>query len=211
MTAMLLYLNVCNIGGLMKKKNIRNIVGFCVLVPIITGVLVFLSVVATIGLDHLSIKWDIDNPHVDRHFSEWKKVSISGLDDFRIPEAWALKQEAENVYCIYDEARQIWGHGAFYTQGDESPYPYGRTLERLLSIPITGISFEDFIPIYMMNGSDVGTIIVQSDDTTQSYQEIRFFVTMEKSFIWILEHDISIDEQQFAIAEAILYSYSFHN
>ena len=93
----------------MKKKNIRNIVGFCVLVPIITGVLVFLSVVATIGLDHLSIKWDIDNPHVDRHFSEWKKVSISGLDDFRIPEAWALKQEAENVYRIYDEAGQIWG------------------------------------------------------------------------------------------------------
>ena len=66
------------------------------------------------------------------------------------------------------------------------------------------------MPIYMMNGSDVGTIIVQSDDTTQSYQEIRFFVTMEKSFIWILEHDISIDEQQFDITEAILYSYSFH-
>ena len=188
----------------MKKNIIPRIIGFCVLVPILTGVLVFLFVVAGIGLESLSVKWDIDNPHVDKHFREWKKVSIDGLDDFRIPEEWTLKQESENVYCIYDASGRVWARGAFYTKDN-----YIQPLEQLISMPITEVSFESFISIYMMDGSDTGQITVHSGDITKSYQEIRFFITVETGFIWILEHDLSIDEQQCDIAEAIQYSYAF--
>ena len=188
----------------MKKKIITKIIGFCVLVPVITGIFVFLSVSAGIGLEFLRVKWDIDNPHVDNYFEEWKMVSIDGLDDFRIPEEWTLKQESENVYCIYDESGQVWARGAFYSKDN-----YIQVLEHLLSLQITEISFEDFISIYMMEGSDTGQITVHSDDITKSYQESRFFITVESGFAWILENDISIDEQQCDIVEAMQYSYAF--
>lgn len=188
----------------MKKNNITKIIGFCVLVPVIAGVSVFLFVVAGLGLEFLSVKWDIDNPHVDKYFKEWEKVSIDGLDGFRIPAEWTLKQESENRYCIYDASGQVWANGAFYTKDN-----YIQVLEQLLSLQITEITFEDFISIYMMDGSDTGQITVHSDDIPESYQEIRFFIKEGAGFVWILENDISIDEQQCDIAEAIQYSYAF--
>lgn len=204
MTATLFCLRVCNLGGLMKKSTLKRIIGFSVLIPVITGVLVFLYVVTGIGLEFLSVKWDIDNPYVDKHFREWKKVSIDGLEAFRIPEGWAINQESQNAYFIYDASGQVWARGAFYTKDN-----YIQPLEQLLSFPITDIYFDAFLPIYMMNGSDTGQITVCNNDVTKSYQEIRFFITVETGFIWVLEHDISVDMQQCDIAEAMQYSYAF--
>lgn len=188
----------------MKKNIIKKIIWFSVLIPVFTGVLAFLSIATGIGMEYLSVKWDIDNPHVDNHFREWNKVSIEELGDFSIPEKWILRQESENTYRIYDASGQVWASGAFYTKDN-----YVERLEQLLSMPITEISLDDFIPIYMMNGSDTCQITVHSDETTKSYQEIRFFLTAETGFIWVLANDISIDIQQRDIAEAIQYSYAF--
>ena len=188
----------------MKKGITAKVLGFCILIPIVTAILVFLFVVATIEWEYLSVKWDIDNPYVDNNFKEWKKVSIEGLDDFKIPKGWTLSQESENLYCIYDGSGQVWARGTF-TSSDH----YIQPLEQVLSMPITKVSGEDFIPIYMMNGSDTGIITVYSDGKAVSYQKIEFFVTVETDFTWILMHDISVDEQQCDIAEAIQYSYAY--
>lgn len=84
----------------MKNNRYIKTIAFIVLVPVLTGVLIFFTAMAAIGLEHLFVTWNIDNPHVDNHFEEWKSVHVEGYNNFLIPNKWSVVENDKVLFMV---------------------------------------------------------------------------------------------------------------
>ena len=87
---------------------------------IVTLFLLYIGLIAfAIGGEHLLVKWDIDNPYVDRRFSGWEEVNIDNIGTFSIPENWTVTKD-DTVYTILDETGEVWAYGGIF--GSDADY-----------------------------------------------------------------------------------------
>lgn len=192
----------------MKKSRFTKLVVSIVLVAVLTGVLIFFSAMAAIGLEYLFVKWDIDNPHVDNHFSEWEPVSIEGCSDFLIPNEWSVIENGE-IYSILDSSNQVWAYGTFFGTEHDRFQSYKDFVEKISSTQPIKTELEPFPPCPMMDGSGIVRLTVHYESTSTVYYCIQLFIDVPSEFVLFVPSDLDADMDQYDIAEALVYSYAF--
>ena len=189
-----------------SKKHIVILVSVITLCALIF--LVLIAPFAAIGFEWFFVKLDIDNPYVDSHFSGWKTAYIPELGALYIPAEWTL-QDRDNVYCIEDESGQLWAFGAIFGSEQDPFFSYEDLIFEMSSAKITTLQIEPFPTFSMMDGSDIDKIIAQNESSANVYYCLQLLKDAETEFAWFISSDLSENEDQYNIAEAIVYSYAF--
>ena len=167
-------------------------------------------IVFAIGGEHLLVKWHIDNPYVDSRFSGWEEVTIDGFGAFSLPQDWSVTQDGI-VYTILDDAGNIWAYGGI---SDRKSSTSGYTdissfLYEVYSVKPTLLS-TDFVPAFiMMKGSDMYKNTFDFAGTEKAFYTIYLSKNMYTNMVWLCPSDLMEQPKQYAIAEAMVYSYAF--
>ena len=170
---------------------------------------VFLSVsLLAIGMENILIKQNIDNPYINNRYPGWQHISIEDFSGFRIPSGWSVRSE-DGVYVIIDASGSIWAYVAPFGSEEDRFSSYEAFIEEVFSLEITALSVDPFLPFIMMEGSDIDAVTVQTSSSKETLFCIQLMQNLERELIWLLMADISSEENQYNIAEAIVYSYAF--
>lgn len=188
----------------MKKK----IVIICIiLVCIFLFTCVLVPAIAILG-EALFVRWDIDNPYVNNNYYGWNYAYVEGFSTFLIPKEWSLEKD-EDIYWIIDESGKVWAFGAPYGTEADAFSDYAALIEKACSVHVSDMTIDSYPRFYMMDGSDVDRLLVRQDSLTKEYYCIQMLETAQEEIVWILFHDISVNEDQYDIMEAIVYSFAF--
>ena len=182
---------------------------------IISGVLIlifvlmylFMPVIAVLG-ESLLVQLDIQNPHVGNHFLGWSQVQVDDVRPFLIPKGWTLEEDS-GVYKIVDESGEVWAYGAVLGSDETHFHNYKELVAMVYSDPFVEIELQSFERFVMMNGSDVDLLRVRGNLSDIELFCIQLFENAQEELVWILMPDLSLDEEQYDIAEALVYSYAF--
>lgn len=189
-----------------SKKHIVILVSVITLCALVF--LVLIAPFAAIGFEWFFVKLDIDNPYVDSHFSGWKTAYIPELGALYIPAEWTLL-DRDNVYCIEDESGQLWAFGAIFGSEQDPFSNYEALLSAMSNEHLTSLSVEPFPGPGMMDGSVMYKTIVYDESLSTTYYCLDLLIDAETKFVWFISSDLSENEDQYNIAEAIVYSYAF--
>ena len=185
----------------MKRKIGIYIMCVCIIICVIVTVILAVPSFAVLG-EPLLLRWEINNPYVNRNFPEWTYVEIEGFHSFLIPQNWSL-QESDGIYIISDESGEVWADGSSKLRN------YKDLLERFYNITSAEIEIDTFNQFLTMDGSDIDLLRVHDGFSEKNYFSMQLFETPEKQIIWILVPDIMKNEDQYDVAEAIVYSFAF--
>jgi len=165
------------------------------------GLLVF----AVCG-EHLLVKWDIDNPYVDRRFSGWEEVNIDNIGTFSIPENWTVTKD-DTVYTILDETGEVWAYGGIF--GSDADYSNSPDFLSQIYATKPTVKAKDLLSFPMMKGSDMDKYVFDFDGTEKIFYRLQFSKDIYKDMVWFCPLDLLEQPKQYAIAEAMIYSYAF--
>ena len=174
---------------------------YIVLLCIIICVAFSIPVMAILG-EPLLIRWEIDNPYVNKNFSEWNFAKVEGFDSFPIPPNWSV-EENDNIYMLTDDSGEVWAYGSSEIRN------YKDLLEKFYNISSVEIEIDSFNQFLSMEGSDIDLLRVCDGISERRFFSMQLFENPEKQIIWILVPDIMQDDNQYDIAEAIVYSFAF--
>ena len=71
------------------------------------------------------------------------------------------------------------------------------------------MEIDPFSRFSMMNGSDIDLLLLSGDMPVNQLFCIQMMVDEKKEITWIVPTDLALDESQYEIAEAIVYSFAF--
>lgn len=189
------------------KKEHRFLTAWPVILIGIMLTIICMTLIS-IGCEHIFLKWEIDNPYVDKNFSGWEEVRVDGISSFSIPEDWAVEYN-DGVYSVIKSDGEVWAIGALF--GGDNEY-FDRYID-FFAACICPEPFElttDLCPEYIgMRGSNIDKITVTGSDGSQSYYCIQLIETSDPTLALFLFSDISQNADDFNIAEAIMYSFAY--
>lgn len=195
----------------MKTKRVLQMLFFVTVVLLIIVYLLWFSPVryiAAIGMEYLFAKWEIDNPYVDSGYPGWQYVYIEECGGFLIPEGWSIV-EADGVYSVLDSSGEVWAYGADVGTESNRFRSYKELVSEISPIQPTSLAFEYSFPFVMMEGSEMNRLTINSETESEEYYCIHLFMSTDSQFVLLLSEDLTVDETQFNIAEALVYSYAF--
>ena len=191
----------------MRKKML--IIGIISSALVLTIAVIILALPAIVILGEAwFIQFDIRNPHVGKGFRHWNQVQVEDCKPFSIPEGWTIEEEA-GLYMILDESGEVWAYGAIL--GLDGPHFQNekKLLETIYNTPIVDTEFLSLEQTLVMKGSYVYMTQVNGEESDYTTSCIRLDENSRKRLVWIVTPDLSVDEAQFDIAEAIVYSFEF--
>lgn len=186
-----------------RRIIIISIIFVCIIV------LTYLSIpaIAVLG-ESLLVRFEIRNPYVNSGFCGWSCANVEDFGSFLIPNEWSLEEES-GIYKIIDDSNKVWAVGAVV--GTEASHfdDYEDLVSAIYKLPSVKITTDPYTEFLMMNGSDVDLLHVQGDVFEDDVFCIQLFENSQKELVWIMRADITLDEEQYNIAEAIVYSFAF--
>lgn len=191
----------------MRKKMLIIGIISSALVLTIAVIILALPAIAILG-EPWFVRFDIQNPHVNRGFRHWQQVQIEDYKPFSIPEGWTVEEET-GLYKILDESNEVWAYGAAFGSNNTPFQNSKEMIAAIYNIPIIdtqSIQMKEFLGV---EGSYIYMKQVYGEDSDFLISCIYFYVNQDEELIWIVMSDLSVDETQYAIAEAILFSYAF--
>ena len=188
----------------MRKKIV---VASLALIIIILLIFIAVPVFAILG-ESMIVRWNIDNHYVNGNFDGWHQIHIEGYDSFSIPQGWSL-QEADGIYLIKDNRNIVWAYGAALGSENAVFSGYKDFLTTVCDMPSADIERDPFNRFSMMDGSDIDLLQIKNTEEEYVFYCIQMFKTIQEELVWLVVPDISVDEDQYDIAEAIVYSFAF--
>lgn len=193
------------------KKSLM-IAAKCVVALLLLSVLllVFTPLGASLSVlfENVLVKWDIDNPHVDARFRDWKTVDVENFTRLKIPEQWQLTGEDGVIRIV--SGQDIWAQGCvldgqrFDTRADFVSWMTGCETASLTYEPLPGLTY--------MEGSEIGKFRMESDTPqTFYYQLFEDRVSSEEvpDLFLVLNENLANSEEQYDIAEAMVYAFAY--
>ena len=181
----------------------------CVLLVLCIMLLVYISLpaVAILG-EYLLVKCDINNPYVNSGFRGWNRVQIEDSGSFLIPNGWSL-EENSGIYQIIDDSDETWAFGAIMGSDESYFADYKELITATYNISCQEMEIDPFSRFSMMNGSDIDLLLLSGDMPVNQLFCIQMLVDEKKEITWIVTTDLALDESQYEIAEALVYSFAF--
>ena len=188
----------------MRKKYIWVSI---VLICVILLVCISIPAISILGECWL-VRWDIRNPYVNGGFRGWSHVDIENLGVFLIPKGWSLEKDSD-IYWICDDTGDAWAFGAIMGSKESCFDNYKDLIVAACNIPCHKIEIDPFSRFSMMNGSDIDLLQVQGEMLDNQFFCIQMLIDGQREIAWIVIPDLLSNEDQYDIAEAIVYSYAF--
>lgn len=186
-----------------KRVVIISIVLICIIVLACLS----MPAIAVLG-ESLFVQLEIRNPYVNNHFSGWSCVQIEGFKSFLIPKEWSLDEEA-GIYKIINDVDEVWAYGAVLGSDESCVNNYEDLITTVYNTPSVELEVDPFSQFLIMDGSDIDLLRVHGEISRVEFFCIQLFENTQKELVWILMPDLSLDEVQYDIAEAMVYSYAF--
>lgn len=164
----------------------------------------------SIGCEHIFVKWEIDNPYVDKNFSGWEEVHIDGISSFSIPAGWTMEY-SDGVYSIIDSSGEFWAIGALFGGDNEYFDRYSDFFAACIYPEPFELTTDWWGECVSMRASNIDKITVTGTAGSQSHYCIQLMEASAPTLALFLFSDISQNEDDFDIAEAIMYSFAWYN
>lgn len=187
-----------------KKLVITGIIITC----IVLLVYISLPVIAILG-ESLLVKCDINNPYVNNSFCGWSHIQLEDSSSFLIPNGWSL-EETSGIYWIIDDSGEAWAFGAVMGSDESCFADYQELIAAAYDMPCQEMEIDPFSRFSMMNGSDIDLLRIYGDMPADKLFCIQMLGDEQKEVVWMVMTDLSLDEAQYEIAEAIVFSYAFN-
>jgi hypothetical protein len=187
-----------------KKFVIAGVIITCIVL------LLYLSLPAiAIWGESLLVKCDINNPYVNNRFCGWNRIQIEDFGSFLIPNGWSL-EETSGIYWIINDSGEAWAFGAVMGSDVSHFANYKELIAAAYDMPYQKLEIDPFSHFSLMNGSDIDLLRIYGDMPADKLFCIQMLVDAQKEVAWMVMTDLSLDEAQYEIAEAIVYSYAFN-
>ena len=118
-------------------------------------------------------------------------------------------QKNDNVYWITNDLGEVWAFGTAFGTEEDCFDNYEDLIATVQNVKTVEIEIDPFNRFTMMDGSDIDLIHVQEGTSTSTYFCIQLLEDAQKEIVWMVRPDITLDETQYDIAEAIIYSFAF--
>ena len=171
-------------------------------------VLVFLSLpaIAVLG-ESLFVRFEINNPYVNNGFRGWTQVQVDNFESFLIPDRWFLEEEY-GIYKITDDSGKVWAFGAVVGTDDSQFKNYKDLITKIYDVSSVELKLVPYTQV-LMEGSNIYLLQIHGDIPDDEFYCIQLFESPQKELVWILMPDLSLDETQYNIAEAMVFSFAF--
>lgn len=163
----------------------------------------FLLATLGVGYEHIWVKWEINNPHVNADFEEWKDVLIEDRYGFSIPQKWTLR-ETNKTYEIYDACGDLWAFGAELEQEYGKFQNYKDLIESCVTLSVPDFTLTPISHV-LMQGSEIYEIVYLNEDSEKNYA-ITLRHGVGDKLVFIVFADLMQNAEEYDIAEAIIYS-----
>lgn len=161
-----------------------------------------------IGFENIGVKREINNPHVNADFKEWKNISVEDRYAFSIPQKWTL-QETNRIYEIYDECGYLWAVGSELGHESGKFQNYRDLMESCIHLSIPDFTLTPISHV-LMRGSEIYQI-TYADENVKKYYVISLRRGTADKLVFIVFADLLQNAEEYDFAEAIVYSYAWGN
>lgn len=162
----------------------------------------------SIGLEDELVRWEINNPYVNSNYSGWQEISPHDFDKFKIPGSWTI-ENSNGVWSIHNSSGALWALGTAYGTDADLFIDYGEFISSFMSIDPTSVSVDTYHDFSPMGGSDINRILFHTPNNTETFYYIKLRDSSGAALVFILFSDLSVNTDEFDIAEAIVYSYAY--
>lgn len=182
------------------------IIGGVILFWILAGLFVmFLA----FGLEEISTKWDIQNPYVNSHFTDWKEISLYEFNTVKIPNDWSLADDdGDGIFSITDGEGNLWATGAMFGTEQDVFEDYSAFVASMTQKRPEDVTIELYDGFVLMHASSIRVLTAQYPDEVNTYYFIELY-SSGKWFVFFLLSDVSQSPSDYDIAEAIIYSFVY--
>lgn len=192
-------------------KIIEGVIKGTVCVACLAALLILSPVGAfcAIAFEHITVKWEIDNPHVNTGCRDWQSIAVDDFSSLSIPSDWTLQQEDGIVTILTDGS--VWAQGTVFDIPNERFEDDVALISWLTNTETSEVTYDSSFGSLVMNGCDVGRFYTQQTD--QPYYYIRLEDQSgdngSTTLFLVVNHDLQQNEDNFDIAEAIVYAFAF--